>query len=363
MKKIVFITVHVGSNFGSVLQTFATYYILTNMGYNVSVLNYIPPRVTIKGFFHNRKGICRKLWAIIGFPIVLLNKWIYSRFINIHCKLTKPYYSIETIKGDIPKADIYITGSDQVWNSSHNEGIDEMYYFTFLPKGSRVLSLASSFGRELLEKEEATMIKRFLDNYQYLSVREESGRKILSSLGYKNVEHLIDPTFMLSKEIWTKILIKKRVINYPYLLLYLPYNIVSKDIIYASARKIADRYKLKIVTFSWDVRKEMQADKTLFFTSPSEFLSLMFYADYVITNSFHGTAFSINLNKQFFVYQPSAFSTRIFDIICLTRLEKRYVTDTVSLDELCEEIDYLSVNKILEEEREKVEKYLLRALK
>lgn len=161
MKKIVFITVHVGSNFGSVLQTFATYYILTNMGYDVSVLNYIPPRVTIEGFFRNRKGICRKLRALIGLPIVLLNKRIYGGFIDKYCKLTKPYYNIKTIKEEIPEADIYITGSDQVWNSSHNEGIDEMYYFTFLPKGSRVISLASSFGKELLEKEEVAIIKGF----------------------------------------------------------------------------------------------------------------------------------------------------------------------------------------------------------
>ena len=363
MKKIVFITVHVGSNFGSVLQTFATYYILTNMGYDVSVLNYIPPRVTIEGFFRNRKGICRKLRALIGLPIVLLNKRIYGGFIDKYCKLTKPYYNIKTIKEEIPEADIYITGSDQVWNSSHNEGIDEMYYFTFLPKGSRVISLASSFGKELLEKEEVAIIKGFLDNYRYLSVREESGRRILNSLGFNDVIHLIDPTFLLSKEIWKKILVKRQLINYPYLLLYLPYNIVSKDIIYASARRIADRYNLKLVTFSCDVRKEKQADKTLFFTSPSEFLALMFYADYVITNSFHGTAFSINLNKQFFVYQPSAFSTRISDILYLMGLEKRYVTGTVPIDELCETIDYSSVNKILEEERKKVEKYLCRALK
>ena len=236
-------------------------------------------------------------------------------------------------------------------------------YFTFLPKGSRVISLASSFGKELLEKEEVAIIKGFLDNYRYLSVREESGRRILNSLGFNDVIHLIDPTFLLSKEIWKKILVKRQLINYPYLLLYLPYNIVSKDIIYASARRIADRYNLKLVTFSWDVRKEKQADKTLFFTSPSEFLALMFYADYVITNSFHGTAFSINLNKQFFVYQPSAFSTRISDILYLMGLEKRYVTGTVPIDELCETIDYSSVNKILEEERKKVEKYLCRALK
>ena len=145
--------------------------------------------------------------------------------------------------------------------------------------------------------------------------------------------------------------------------MYTPYNIENRALLYSSAKKIAKQKKLKIVTFGWDIRKEPLADETRLFSSPKDFLSLMYYADFVITNSFHGTAFSINLNKQFFVFQPSAFSTRINNILELTGLQHRIMSTTPSNDSINEIIHYDSINATIESERLKSEKFLINALK
>ena len=136
-----------------------------------------------------------------------------------------------------------------------------MYYFTFLPKGSRVISLASSFGKELLEKEEVAIIKGFLDNYRYLSVREESGRRILNSLGFNDVIHLIDPTFLLSKEIWKKILVKRQLINYPYLFV----SKVEKMFVKKKHINTTKKKKKKKISFSFLKKKKLQKEKKVFF--------------------------------------------------------------------------------------------------
>ena len=107
------------------------------------------------------------------------------------------------------------------------------------------------------------------------------------------------------------------------------------------------------------------ADKTVFFSNPGDFLSLMYYADYVMTNSFHGTAFSINLNKQFSVYLPSSFGTRIVSILDLCGLGGRLLepAEIISDGKMDETIDYMSVNVVLDEERRKAHTFLEQALK
>ena len=103
------------------------------------------------------------------------------------------------------------------------------------------------------------------------------------------------------------------------------------------------------------------ADITITYASPGDFLSLMYYANYIITNSFHGTAFSINLNKQFSVFMPSAFSTRICSIIDLCGLDERIVSNGFEVEKIYKQIDYGPINSILEREREKSIGYLKNA--
>lgn len=358
--KVAFITIHVGANFGSVLQAIATSNIISSLGKNPLLINYIPKRVTFKGYFRRMfSGIKPLIKGLIMLPNFIRNTAIYSSYLKKYCNVSTPIKDEDDFAKKCPSADYYVTGSDQVWNSKHNEGFNERYYFAQLPKDVVRISFASSIGENSLSDEHAARMKSLLSNYKAISVREESAKLIIENMGLE-VTHLLDPTFMLSKEEWEPYM-NKRQVSEDYLLIYTPYNTIDKKAIFDAARAIAKEKKLKIVTFSWDWRKEKMADYTITYANPGTFLSLMHYATYVVTNSFHGTAFSINLNKQFCVFMPSAFSTRISSVMKLCGLQERMVIDSFSLEKSQSFIDYAKVNAVLDSERSKSIAFLKQA--
>ena len=299
---------------------------------------------------------------LFGFPIVATNKHIYNSYLRKYANVSKPIYKRDDFRKKCPQSEIYVTGSDQVWNSIYNEGLDARYYFEGFPSNAIKISYSSSIGKEALDEQEYREVQRMLGSYKAISVREASAKKLVESMGYEAV-HLLDPTFMLDKEDW-KGYMSKRLVKSPYLLVYLPYNVHDKGVIYQSVRKIAKAKNLKVVAFSWDIRSERLADKTMYFANPGDFLSLMYYADYVMTNSFHGTAFSVNLNKQFWVYMPTGFGTRIKSILDLCNLQSRLLQpdEVISDDKLGQRIDFKNVNSILSVERQKTYDFLNESL-
>lgn len=357
--KISFVTIHVGFNFGSVLQTIATNRFLSQFVDEVTLIDYRPQRVTLKRHFLCTRSIKKIIYKILFFPEYLYNLYIYRKDLKQNCKLSKPIYSREEIL-QLPQFDYYVTGSDQVWNSIHNEGLNKIYYWEFLPSTAKRIALSSSFGREELDKEEKIEVKKLLSTYQAISVREKSAKYIVESMGLHAI-HLFDPTFYLTKEDWQGYM-PKRKIEEPYLLVYIPYNIVSKEEIYKTARVVSEKKHLRVVTFSWNYKKEPLADKTVRYASPMDFLSLMNHADYIITNSFHGTAFSINLNKQFCVYMPSGFGTRIYSLLESCQLQERLIHTEDNCDIIFKPIDYTPVNEIMEKERKRAYDFMRQAI-
>ena len=355
MKTASLITVHVGFNFGSVLQTIATVKQLEKLNIHTIVLNYIPDRAKTSSFLFSAKGL-RLVKRVLFLPNYLINKHVYSRYLRKHVSLTEPFYSDDPTPDH--GEDYHITGSDQVWNYSYNGGIDEHYFFKGV--NGHKLALSSSMGTENPCEDELKAFDVFLPSYSGISVREASAKTILTSRGF-NVEQLIDPTFFLSKEEWIPYM-SDRLIKDKYLLVYTPYNVVDKEAIYKVARKIAKERNLLIVTFSWDYFTDSYADKTVRYASPGDFLSLMYYSEVVITNSFHGTAFSINLNKDFLVFMPSTFSTRISSILDLFKLNERLVSD---FSESClpvSPIDYKRVSDIISAEQKRAQDFLNNAM-
>ena len=366
MKKIAFITIHVGSNFGSILQTIATADAIKRVGHQPLCVNYIPPRVTNKRYWtlvsgNPIKTILRFLWKLYMLPLRVINKKAYGGFLQKYCELSEPIYAEDRFPERCPKADVYMTGSDQAWNIKHNEGLDTHYFFDGI-KGKKI-SFASSIGNSSLSEKEKLAYKTFLKEYSTLSVRESSAVSLLEELGFE-AEQLLDPTFLIDKDEWINYMPVKRLIKKPYLLIYTPYNTVDKDVIFRHAWMIADKEGLRVVTFSWTYYKDKDADKTIRYAGPGEFLNLMVYADYVITNSFHGTAFSINLNKKFWVFMPSGFTTRISSVLEKFGLSDRLITRDHTKEgwDYLATIDYESVNIILQLERERSLQYLKAAI-
>lgn len=179
-------------------------------------------------------------------------------------------------------------------------------------------------------------------------------------MGY-NATHVLDPTFMLNAQNWESHM-SNRKIKEPYLLAYLPYDIPNKSLIYKSIRRIFNQNGLKNVSFSQkDFMREKLADRTIYFTDPGDFLSLVYHASFVVTTSFHGTAFCINLNKHFFVYLPTGFGTLITSILNMFSLRNRLLDS-------CEVISDEQLNMkapvmgIIGQERKKTIDFLQNAL-
>lgn len=358
MKTVAFITVHVGNNFGSNLQAIATAEVLKKVGADPILINYIPPRVTLGRYLSEAcQSVGKLIWRVVFFPFYIYEKSLYKRFLAKRCKMSDSIYATDSFSNSIPKADIYMTGSDQVWNFKWNEGIDEHYFFTGI-QGIKI-SFASSMGLDNLNEEQSSFIRKSLTEYKALSVRESHAQIMLKDLGFQS-EHVIDPTLMLDRTEWEKYM-SKRLIREKYVFVYIPYNIKDKDAITRKVREIANKGKLKVVAVTSSIFKEPIADKTIRFATPGDFLSLIYHASFVVTNSFHGTAFSINLNKQFCVFMPAGFTTRITSLLELCGLSDRIADNGMGPKEN-ERIDYQKVNSVLQRERLKAFEYLRKAI-
>lgn len=365
--KVCVITLHRVFNYGSVLQAYASQKVIEKTGVNVEVIDYISPQRTNKRLFFqvpkgykkaNRVKICAYIMARM--PSILQKKKTFGGFIKRNIRLTHhKYITPEAIRQTPPEADVYVSGSDQVWNSQYNEGIDDAYFLGFVPQEKRKISFASSFGKNSLEEFELERTGEYLSTYHRLSVREDVAVKICEDLGLDAV-CIIDPTLQLSCDEWLKIA-SDRIIKEPYVLLMTLYSEDNGATDYA--RKIADDRGIKVVKLCWDIRKPSKVDIILTHRKPEDFLSLFAYADFIVTNSFHGLAFCINLHKQFIVVPRKEFNTRIESLLRLTGLEKRLVSDIEQCDICHQAIDYDPIEVVLDNERKKAMDFLVEALK
>ena len=355
------ITMHRIYNYGSVLQTYATQKLLNNIGVESEIVDYISPyRAKWPLFLEyppSLKGniIKRLLYYVAKVPSFVIKDITFGGFIKKYIKLSsKKYITNDDILRSPPKADVYMTGSDQVWNSKYNHGVDKSYYLNYADSRAKKIAFVASFGKDRLDIDEIKEIKPMLEDYSAISVREDSGQKILLNMGIDCV-CLIDPTLQIEKKEWF-LLSSKRLVNEKYLLLFLLYNEDNGATNFAI--KIAKEKGLKVVKLSWELKKAKGVDRLFTHRKPQDFLSLFGHADFVVTNSFHGVAFSINLNREFVFVPRSEFNNRIISLLCKTGLENRVVKSESDLDVCLQSINYESVNRILEEERRIAKEFL-----
>lgn len=363
--KVALITIHRVMNYGTVLQAFATQELIKNMGCQVEIVDYITEVRKLKDIFlwyptaFSDSKIKQAMYITSRFPANILKYITFNRFIKRNYQLTqKQYYTISDLTQDPPKADVYIVGSDQVWNSKYNQMIDRGFFLDFGDINTKRISFASSFGVSELDKNEFFETKRLLSKFNSISVREDSGVKIINKMGY-NAKLVLDPTLMLNKETWSKYIEEKK-IKGRYVLLFLLYNEDNGATEYA--RKIADKMEIEVIQLYWKPMKRPGVDKIAIYKSPFEFLRYVRDAEYVVTNSFHGTVFALNFNKQFITVARNEFNSRLESILRLCNIERRYITKEFDVSEALRKIDYSSVNRILQNEREKSMTYLKQAL-
>ena len=364
MKKVAIITQHQVFNYGSVLQAYATQKIFERQGVDVLVIDYISERWDNKKLFWDidKKGNCFivLIYKFLRIPIVLKRKSQFWGFTRKYLNLTKRYKYYDDLVKNPPKADVYVVGSDQCWNSFYN-GIDKAYFLQFGNKNIKRVSFATSVGNDFYSFDEEKQIKTYLEKFSYISVREKNSIKLLEKIANKKVISLIDPTLQLSKVEWENLATKRKIVKEKYLLLFLLYN---EDLNASKfAKKIADSLNLKIVELSWQLRKNCSSDILLTHRTPEDFLSLIRDAEFIVTNSFHGLAFSLIFEKQFIVVKRTQFNDRISNLLNIVKLEERLIESNLDNSILNKKINYIDVKKIIEKEKDKANQYIINVLK
>jgi hypothetical protein len=349
-------TFHKAHNYGAVLQSYALQKTILSLNTNNKILNYssvdnqIFSKVTLPLNRIMLVNIYNNICSLIFFNKLRRLHKRFDDFIYNDLILTKSYSSISELRDTPPLADCYITGSDQVWNVNMSE--NPAFFLEFGAGEIKRVSYAASMGNYTFSKEKEKKFINSINTFDMISVREEEAKMFIEEKTNKKCFVNIDPVFLLNKETWSE-LTSGKIINEKYILCYpLLYNDLLKDAI----KKIKDLTGYKIVVLITDVRTKIKGDIIIRDAGPKEFLSLIKYAEYVFTTSFHGTAFSIIFEKKFFSFIGNHAPTRIVNILNKFDLKNKLILDidNISLDD----IDYLKVNKFKENECSKSINYL-----
>lgn len=350
--KIAVITMHAVKNYGSVLQTYATQKILQSLGHEVEIINYIREKnlnsKLLATWTQNDRGLKKIFKLVILMPTVKKWKSVFGSYLDNNIALSKNSYTSEKQLLENPiVADMFCTGSDQVWNSGWNNGIEKAFYLSFVPDTTPKFSFASSIGKTELSDDEIKKVYPLLKRYNYISVREKSALKLIKGMGLNNADFCLDPTLLLTKDDWLEHAIKTS-IKKKYVLIY-QLNHDEKFDKYAV--EFAKRKKLELYRVCTRYDQIRLSGKPIVLPEVQKLISLINNAEYVLTNSFHATAFCINLNKQFVSIYPNEYSSRISDILKLLSLENRHLSNYEEYDIADKAIDFSPVNKVLSDYR------------
>lgn len=339
------ITCHDVYNAGASLQAYALTEYLRQLGHHVQIIDYKPDYLsrhyslmTVGNPKYDRPLI-REAYLLAKLPERLhgkygLRKRRYDAFRQEFLPLTRRYYSADELRAEPPQADVYFAGSDQIWNTFFPNGKDPAFYLDFAPEGSIKASYAASFATEDIAEEWKPQVREWLSKLDFISVRESSGVRIVEELGIEKVTAVLDPVFLLSADEWRKIAAEKPMP--PYILVY---DFDGNAQIEQEAKRLAAQYSLKIAA----LQKLPYADICLTNAGPQEFVSLIADASYVLSNSFHATAFSLIFHRPFMVYdRKEHINTRMRDLLALVGLSGRQHADEL--------IDWAAVQARLDQE-------------
>lgn len=354
--KIGIITIVKVNNYGAELQAFALQKKLELAGFQSEIIDYLyyknwrfkdtkasRPFVALgaKGKvaywvkYRLLNFILEKVLAVVN-GNVRRRMMRFEDFHRQNTRFSRTYYSMPQLYGGRSDYDVFVVGSDQVWNPSAGSSI-EPYFLTFAPKEAKKISYASSFGVPRIVPELQERFKNLLGNIDVISVRETSGVELVRQLAGREAALVADPTLLLTKQEWI-----------PYMKAYpgmperyvLVYQLSASDAIVNLANRIGKERGIpvyRICKRAFKVEKNAGIVNILD-AGPAEFLSLIANAEFVVTNSFHGTAFSVNFHVPFYTVVSSTKknNARMESLLSLTGLKDRMVltelSDSVIID-------------------------------
>ena len=346
--KICTITCHDVYNVGASLQAYALQTYLKSLGHDVRIIDYKPEylskhyRLDVIGNHKYDKPLIREAYLLAKLPerlSMLPRKKAFDSFTAKYLALTRRYTSNEDLKANPPEANVFFAGSDQIWNPLFPNGKDPAFYLDFVQSGIRA-SYAASFAVDEFPEGLRDVTAQYLYRLHHIAVRERSGLSILKSLGVKNATTVLDPVFLLKRAQWEVMAEKPEHCDKPYLLVY---DCDNSPFIQKLAKRIAVERGLHI----YSVFKLPYAERCFPLCGPEAFLGLMKNAAFVLSNSFHATAFSVIFEKEFAVVERTEkINTRMRDFTSMLGLSDHMVTEGMAIPF---NTDWTAVNSLLKD--------------
>lgn len=353
-------------NYGTVMQAVATRDLLSGYGRPVFV-DYCRPQWTRRGWAklrlsNKRHGKVVNLLRVAGgFGTRLRSERVFRSFVERELELCdatpfKTGVGAEALDRDA----VFCVGSDQTWNIEYNSGLDPVYFLRHVPDACKKISLAASFGRESISEEEIALTYPLLEEFEAISVRESSSVRILDSMGLSGSVALKDPVLLCDPELWKGL---SESISAPcerdYVLVYM---LNSNPSMCDYASRIAEDLGMQCLSVSFSPLKHSNKGvRDVFLPRPEEWLALFRGARLVVTDSFHGTCFSLLFRKPMVVFDPPKYSVRLRDVLNDFGLESRRASsmdDAIARDLAAKPIDWNKVSALISEERVRAKDFL-----
>lgn len=352
--KVAVITRHSITNYGSLLQAIATQKVIENLGHSCEIIDYIRDDETYlqqeKTLIRrkpewNNNLIKRTVYLAIRQPESIAAGKKFEKAQRQYLNLSKRYTTMEQLVRDKPTADVFMTGSDQVWGPVGNGSYDSCYCLSFTKDTDKRIAYGASFGHTDMTPELAVYYQKWLSRFKHIAVREDSAVEILRKMGI-SASHVLDPTLLLDATFWNKY--TKPIGQRKYILVYQLHN---DKRVGQYAKKISKSMELPLIRISSSFHQISKPGRFICLPEIGKFLSYIKSAEFMITDSFHGTAFAINFNTPFAEVLPNDNTkTRNMSILAMTGLSDRIlINDDISL--VNKSINYKEVNRILEEKR------------
>lgn len=390
--KIGIITFVKCDNYGAELQAYALQKKLNLLGYDAEVIDLEKEKGVIESSFSSYKNAILNRYKQYGlikgsFKIIEIIKdkynarkafaansdkvrerhKIFENFFNDYIKHSTKFYTLEEMRNiqSLPY-NVMIAGSDQIWNYMQTRYLDVFFLMMANRWKTRKISYAASFSVSRIPENKRAMYKRYLENMDAISVREITGIDIVKNCSNCNAVTVLDPTLLLNRNEWIEYIGKKDYLpkNKKYVVIY---TLSGSHYIYTLAKKIAKKLEAEVINIKLSFSKIKGDDGIthIWNAGPREFISIFSQAVYVITDSFHGTAFSINFNIPFttLLNPVSNINSRALSILKLTGTESRLIYDNGENKEPDTlSIDFTPINKIIEKNREKSLKFIMENL-
>lgn len=364
--KYYIITFHRAQSYGAFLQAFALQNLPMFKSNKPTIIDYFPNRFSYDSYVKELSGsLFSKLVKFV--PNLIAKKRMYKciiKYVNSYLVLTnKTYRSSEELIDDEFDKSIIISGSDQIWDIRYDEISAILPYYLSFHSGKRI-SYASSCGEmDFIKNKDNPVYKMVLKEllqYRHISVREIEHEKQLNSISQElNVVTVLDPTLLLSKKEWFSFIEKfekRKVGKKPYILVYGLYR--NKEL-FKYAMKLAKKEKCGVINIC-DMLDFKVGAKNIYRVNPFLLIKLIYYSKHVVTDSFHGCAFSLNFGKELHIFMPKTSTKRIESLCSMFDINDRVIRNPNEL--LIKRMDMEHIEKLMINKREFSYKYLKKAI-